>query len=161
MEANQIYWDMRLPQAFDTVEIRVADVCTGLDEAVMLAGLCRALVRTCHDRTESGKPCPEARPEILRAAHWVASRYGLDAKLVDVEAGHLIEARQVIEKLLAFTRPALEEHGDWEEVSALVSETLKQGNGASRQRRAYERAGRLEDVVDMLIEETAQGTDPT
>jgi carboxylate-amine ligase len=67
----------------------------------------------------------------------------------------------VIEKLLAFTRPALEEHGDWEEVSALVRGTLKQGNGARRQRRAYERAGRLEDVVDMLIEETAQGTDST
>jgi carboxylate-amine ligase len=60
----------------------------------------------------------------------------------------------MVEKLLAFVRPALEEAGDWEEVSALVGETLDRGNGANRQRRVYERTGRLEDVVDMLIEET-------
>jgi glutamate---cysteine ligase / carboxylate-amine ligase len=80
---------------------------------------------------------------------------------VDVEDECAVPAREVIEKLLVFARPALEEHSDWEEVSALVHDTLEQGNGAGRQRRAYERAGRLEDVVDMLIGETAQGTDAT
>src|SRR5215203_3270514 len=92
MEANQIYWDMRLPQELETVEIRVLDVCTSLDEAVMLAGLCHALVRTCHERARAGEPHPEVRPEILRAAHWIASRYGLEAKLVDVEARRSIPA---------------------------------------------------------------------
>ena len=158
MEANQIYWDMRLPQKLETVEIRVCDVCSSIDEAVMLAGLCRALVRTCHKGAEEEKPYPEVRPEILRAAHWVASRYGLGADLVDVEAGHLAPAKEVIEKLLAFTRPALEEHGDWKEVSVLVGDTLKRGNGAVRQCQVYERSGKLGDVVDALIEDTAKGT---
>ena len=117
--------------------------------------------RTCHERAERGEPYPEARPELLRTAHWAASRYGLDAELVDLEAQRAVPAREVIEALLAFTRPALEEHGDWEDVSKLTRETLERGNGARRQRRAYERAGRLEDVVDMLIEETGQGTGPT
>jgi carboxylate-amine ligase len=160
-EPTQVYWDVRLPEKLETVEIRVADACTKVDEAVMLAGLSRALVRTCHERAERGEPYPKTRPELLRTAHWVASRYGLDAELVDVEAGRAVPAREVIEALLAFTHPALEEQGDWEEVSALVDATLEQGNGARRQRRAYERAGRLEDVVDMLIEETAQGTHST
>jgi glutamate---cysteine ligase / carboxylate-amine ligase len=160
-EPTQVYWDIRLPEKLETVEVRVADVCTKVDEAVMLAGLSRALVRTCRERAEQGEPYPKTRPELLRTAHWVASRHGLDAELVDIENERTVPAREVIEKLLAFTRPALEEHGDWEEVSALVRGTLKQGNGARRQRRAYERAGRLEDVVDMLIEETAQGTDST
>jgi glutamate---cysteine ligase / carboxylate-amine ligase len=158
MEANQIYWDMRLPQKLETVEIRVCDVCSSIDEAVMLAGLCRALVRTCHKGAENEKPYPEVRPEILRAAHWVASRYGLGADLVDVEAGHLAPAKEVIEKLLAFTRRALEEHGDWKEVSVLVGDTLKRGNGAVRQCQVYERSGKLGDVVDALIEDTAKGT---
>jgi carboxylate-amine ligase len=158
-EPAQIYWDMRLPETLETVEIRVADSCTKVDEAVMLAGLSRALVRTCHERAERGEPYPKARPELLHTAHWVASRHGLDAELVDVEAERAVPVREVIEALLAFARPALEEHGDWEEVSTLVSDTLKQGNGARRQRRAHQHAGRLEDVVDMLIEETAQGTD--
>jgi carboxylate-amine ligase len=157
-EASQVYWDMRMPQKLDTVEIRVADVCTRIDEAIMLAALSRALVRTCHEAAERDEPYPRPRFEILRAAHWVASRHGLDAKLVDVKAEKAVPGREVIENLLAFARPALEEHGDWEEVSALAYETLERGNGARRQRKACERADRLEDVIDMLVEETAQGT---
>jgi glutamate---cysteine ligase / carboxylate-amine ligase len=126
----------------------------------MVAGLSRALVRSCRERAERREPYPSPRPELLRAAHWAASRHGLDAELVDVEAGRAVPAREMIERLLAFTRPALEEHGDWEEVSALVHDTLRQGNGARRQRRAYEHARRFEDVVDMLVEETAHGTNP-
>jgi carboxylate-amine ligase len=157
METSQVYWDIRLPQKLETAEIRVADVCSRIDEAVMLAGLSRALVRTCHERAQRWEPYPRARYELLRAAHWVASRHGLDAELVNIEAERVVPAREMIEKLLAFTRPALEEHGDWEEVSSLAHETLEQGNGARRQRKAYERAGRLEEVVDILVEETARG----
>ena len=157
MEASQVYWDMRLPEKLETVEIRVADVCTSVDEAVMLAGLSRALVRTCRERAERGEQYPRTRPELLRAAHWVASRHGLDAELVNAEAECAVPAREEIERLLAFARPALEEDGDWDEVSALVRETLEQGNGARRQRAAYGRAGRLEDVVDILVEKTARG----
>ena len=154
-DSTKVYWDIRLPEDLDTIEVRVMDVCSRADEAVMLAGLTRALVRTCYERQD---PYPKPRSELLRAAHWLASRHGLDAKLLDPEAGQAAPAREVIERMLAFARPALEEGGDWEEVSALVYETLEHGNGADRQRRTYEKAGRLEDVVDMLVEETAQGT---
>jgi carboxylate-amine ligase len=54
----------------------------------------------------------------------------------------MVPAREMIEKLLAFARPALEEGGDWEEVSFLACETLERGNGAARQRETYGRAGR-------------------
>ena len=120
------------PQKLETVEIRVCDVCSSTDEAVMLPALPRSRTHLPRSREEE-KPYPEVRPEILRAAHWVASRYGLGADLVDVEAGHLAPAKEVIEKLLPLTRRALEEHGDWEEVSVLVGDTLKRGNGAVRQ----------------------------
>ena len=158
MEASQVYWDIRMPEKLDTVEIRAADVCTRIDEAVMLAGLTRALVRTCLEAAERDRPYPRPRFEVLRAAHWVASRHGLDAQLVDVETEKTAPAREVIENLLAFVRPALEEHGDWDEVSSLARETLELGNGATRQRDAYNRSGRLEDVAEMLVEETARGT---
>ena len=157
-DSTKVYWDIRLPEDLDTIEVRVMDVSSRADEAVMMAGLTRALVSTCHERAEREEPYPKPRPELLRAAHWLASRYGLDAKLLDPETEQAIPARESIEKLLAFARPALEESGDWEEIFTLVHETLQRGNGANRQRRAYEKAGRLEDVVDMLVEETAQGT---
>ena len=159
LDAAGVYWDVRLPQKLDTIEIRVADVCARMDEAVMLAGLSRALVRTCRENAENDEPYPKARPELVRAAHFMASRHGLDADLVDLEAGRAVPARMMIDKTLAFARPALEDFGDWDEVSSLVRDLVEgEGNGASRQRRTYERTGRLEDVVDMLVEETARGT---
>lgn len=157
MDVESVYWDARLPEKHETVEIRVADVCTKLDEAVMLTGLVRALVRESHERASRNEPAPEVRPEVLTAAHWRASRYGLDTELVDVESRRAVPAREVINELLDFTRPALEDFGDWDEVSSLVEQTLQGGNGAQRQRRAYGKNGRLEDVVDALIGETALG----
>ena len=158
---HKIYWDMRLSEHYETVELRVMDACTRVDEAVMLAGLARALVRTCHERAQREEPYLKVRTELLRAAHWQAARYGLEGELVDVGEERTIPARQMIEKMMTFLRPTLEEGGDWKEVSVLVESTLKHGNGAMRQRQAYERAGRLEDIVDVLIEETAEGADPT
>jgi glutamate---cysteine ligase / carboxylate-amine ligase len=156
---SSIYWDVRLNEHLGTVELKVMDACSTVNEAVMLTGLARALVRTCHERAEREEPYPNLRPEFLHAAHRRASRHGLDTELLDLEAGRMIPAREMVEKLLTFARPALEEGGDWEEVSFLARETLERGNGASWQREAYGRAGRLEDVVDMLIEETVQETD--
>jgi len=75
-------------------------------------------------------------------------RNGLDDTLLDVKEGRLV-ARG--DREAARLR-------DWEEVYPLAGPALEHGNGATQQREAYERTGRLEDVVDMLIEETAQGT---
>ena len=157
-DATKIYWDARLPEKTETIEVRVADVCPTIDEAVMLAGLSRGLVRSCFESDGREEPYSASRPELLRAAHWRASRYGLEGELVDVEEERVVPAGYVVQKLLDFARPALEELGDWEEVSGLVRETLERGNGATRQRAVYRRTGRLEAVVDMLVEETARGT---
>jgi carboxylate-amine ligase len=63
----------------------------------------------------------------------------------------------LVESFLTFVRPALEEYGEWEEVSEIVHETMQHGTGATRQREAYKQAGRLEDVVDLIVRETANG----
>jgi len=136
-------------------------MCTRVDEAVMVAGLARALVRTCHEQVAREEPYPKVRTELLRGAHWLAARYGLEAELMDVEEERTVPAPQMIKRLMIYLRPALEENGDWQEVSALVGSTLKHGYGAMRQRQTYEHAGRLQDVVHLLIEETAEGADPT
>lgn len=157
-EATKIYWDVRLSERFPTVEFRVTDVCMTMDEAVMVAGLTRALARTCYEQASKGEPFPAARHEIIRAAHWRAARYGLDTELIDVGEQRAVPARLLVEKFLAFVRPSLEEYGDWDEVSSIVRETMQRGIGATRQREAYKRAGRLEDVVDLIVAETAKGT---
>jgi len=157
-DASKIYWDLRLPARVPTVEFRVTDVCLTIDEAVMIAGLARALTRTCYEDAMRDAPFPPARPELLRAAHWRAARYGLTEQLIDVAAARCVSAPELIDSLLGFVRPALEEAGDWDEVSAIVRQTLERGTGAERQRAAYQRRGRIEDVVDFVLEETARGT---
>ena len=156
-DASRLYWDARLPARLPTVELRVMDACSTVDEAVMVAGLARALVRTAHEGALEGRPYPAPRQEVLRAAHWRAARYGLDGTLVDPGAERQVPAAELIEKLLGRLRPALEAGGDWEEVSRLVRRTLEGGNSAARQRRVLERTGSLTAVVDALLEETAAG----
>ena len=156
-DASKIYWDARPSSHAETLEFRVADVCPTVDETVMVAGLSRALTMTCLEEFRAGKPLDSPRPELLQAARWRASRFGLDGDLIDVHAKKSVPSRDVIEGLLSFVRPALELQGDWEEVSGIVHKTLDQGNSASRQRWAFAQAGRLEDVIDLILRETMQG----
>jgi carboxylate-amine ligase len=157
-EATQICWDVRLSERFPTLEFRVTDVCMTVDEAVMMAGLARGLVRTCYEQALLHAPYKAVRPELLRAAHWCAARSGLDTELIDVEAEHSVPARQLVEKFLDFVRPALEEFGEWDEVYLIAQETMQQGNGAARQRKVYKSSGSLEDVVDFVVTQTSKGT---
>lgn len=159
-DASKIYWDIRPSSHFETIEFRVTDVCASIEETVMVAGLCRALARTCYGHAERGLPIAHARPELLRAAKWRASRYGLDGELIDIDARLAVPAAQLIEKFLEFLRPTLEDAGEWDEIGTLVRETIDRGTGAKRQRDAYAIRGRFEDVVDHLIKETARGTGP-
>jgi carboxylate-amine ligase len=154
-EPTKLYWDVRPSTRFETLEFRVADVCLGVDEAVMVAGLARALAFTCHQAALRGEPDPAPRPELLRAAKWRAARHGLGADLVDVLGRRSRPAPELVEAFLGAVRPGLEAGGDLEEVTELVRATVARGTGADRQRRALARAGRLEAVVDLVVEETA------
>ncbi len=153
-DETKIYWDVRPSGRFPTVEFRVTDVCTTVDEAVMIAALVRALARTAYREHVEETPYETVRHELLRAAHWQAARYGLDGELVDVEQRRKIPAKELIEAYLASLRDALEEAGDYDEVSALVRDVLTGGNGAARQRAALARNGSIEDVVDSIVEQT-------
>lgn len=156
-DGSHIYWDVRPSSHVETLEFRVADVCMGVDEAVMIAGLLRALARACHDEWKRGEPFALVRPELLRAAMWRASRFGLDGELIDVRAKKAVPAAELVGSLLGFLKPWLEEAGEWEEVTALVQETQARGTGACRQREVFKRTGRLEDVVDLIVKETERG----
>jgi carboxylate-amine ligase len=156
-DASNLYWDTRPSSHAETLEFRVADVCPTVDEAVMVAGLCRALARTCLEQHRSGMPLDAPRHELLKAARWRASRFGLDGELIDAYKKRSAPARVLVEAMLTFLRPALEADGDWDEVSGIVRKTLDHGNSARRQLRAFAQSGRLEAVVDLILRETVQG----
>lgn len=156
-DATKIYWDIRIPERTETLEFRVTDASSTVDGTVMIAGLVRALTRTCYEQAIRNEPFPAAHRDLLHAAHWRAARHGVEEDLIDVTEARAVPATELIERFLSLVRPALEQEGDWEEISSLVGETLRGGTGAMRQRQAYQQAGRMEDVVDLIVTETARG----
>jgi glutamate---cysteine ligase / carboxylate-amine ligase len=155
--STQICWDIRLSERFPTIEFRITDACTTIDETVMIAGLVRALVKTCYEQACMHEPYYPVRSELLLAANWYAARSGVSATLIDMESKQAVAAQAQIASLLEFVRPALKEMEEWDEVSALVQATLQQGSSADRQRAIYDRTGSLEAIVDLLVQETARG----
>ncbi|WP_435006256.1 carboxylate-amine ligase [Tundrisphaera lichenicola] len=155
-DGSKIYWDIRPSTHFETLEFRIADVCPTVDEAVMIAGLCRALAIASLDDSTPELPSMGHRPEILRASKWRAARFGLEGDLIEPHELKAVPARRVVHAFLEFLRPTLDQLGDWEEISGLVGNVLDRGNGAARQRRVFLNSGRHEDVVDFLIIETSR-----
>jgi glutamate---cysteine ligase / carboxylate-amine ligase len=150
-DASFLYWDVRPSARYDTLEFRAADASLDVDGAVMVAGLCRALARTAAAEATSGTPGPRLRSELYGAARWRAARYGVEGALVDLAECTTAPAPDVVQRLLAHLRPALDEEGDWDEVSALVDGAVQGGNGAVRQRAAFARRGDLDDVLRLLL----------
>ena len=154
IDDGQVYWDVRLSRKQQTLEFRVADTCTSVDEAVLHAALCRALAATAKAEAERDAPLPPVAPELLRAAKWRAARFGVSELLMDPVKAESMPARELVARLLEHVRDALEESGDWDEVSELTEQVLRNGTSADRQRHCLARSGNLADVVDHLVRET-------
>jgi carboxylate-amine ligase len=147
LDDGMIYFDARLSAKFPTVEIRVADVCTDIRDAVLLAGLARALVDRAHRQARDGEPPAPVGIPLLRAASWRAARWGTGGELVDPLTGRREPAWQVIGKLLERITPELRSNGDLAEVTAGLDRIRQGGTGADRQRAAYAEGGDLDAVV--------------
>ncbi|MGH8881966.1 MAG: carboxylate-amine ligase, partial [Stackebrandtia sp.] len=159
MDRRSIFWDVRPSAHLPTIEIRVADVAATSYEGPLFAALVRGLVALASQAVERGDRGPRIAPELLRAASWRAARDGLEGKGIDARTGRLRDTRDLVGALLAEVRPVLEAWGDWDQVTAWWRRLQDHGSGAARQRNAYARRGRLDDVVDCLIEQNQPGSD--
>jgi glutamate---cysteine ligase / carboxylate-amine ligase len=151
LDQGMAYFDARLAQNYPTVELRVPDVCAGLDDTLLVAALSRALITVAVDAEVD-----TWRSELLRVANWRASRHGLADRLVDPSTRSLAPAREVINSLVEHVQPALEEADDLDQVHALIERLFATGNGATHQRRVFETTGSLEAVVDDAVRRTRE-----
>ena len=154
-DAKMAYFDVRPSSHAPTLELRICDACPLVDDAVLIAGLFRAMVRDAEKAIERGDP-RDIRPLPLhRAAIWQAARGGLSGKLLDDSAHpRPSTAPDVVRRLVTDLRETLEELGDWDEVSELAETALARGNSADRQRAAFVQHGDLGDVMRSVVEET-------
>lgn len=157
LDAKQIYWHVRPSRRFPTLEFRIADGCTTLDEVMLQAALTRALVAIAQRDHAAERPPPEVPEPMLRAATWRAARSGIAGTLLDPVRGEPIPARAAMAMLMDHLGPALDDLGDRRQVEPTLDLLLRRGNSAERQRRAVAGHGRLEDAVDLLVEETTAG----
>ena len=156
LDEGMVYFDARLAQHYPTVEIRAADVCFTVEEAVVLAALCRGLVETAAQEWELGKEAPDVPTSMLRLATWQAGREGLEGNLLDWRTGRPVPSWTVLDALVDHVGAALEDAGDLVVVQEGLARVREEGNGAVRQRAMLARTGRLVDVVAESVRTTAQ-----
>jgi YbdK family carboxylate-amine ligase len=152
-DSSHLYWDLRPSSHLPTLEFRLADVCTEVDDVVLHAALVRSLVRVLAGRVERGEPCPQVRSELLRAARWRAARHGLDGQLFDALRRELVPARVAVRRLLAELQDDLRDHDEWSVVVELVERLFERGTSASRQRRTWLRTGDWREVAARIVRE--------
>ena len=154
LDDGMLYYDARLSAAYPTVEIRVSDTCTDVDDAVLAAALARALVETVAETDRPGRARPQ-RPAARRLVACGAlrpDRRPRPSGVVGPGAGR----RRPRERWPTPWAPALEAAGDTDLVDDGLSRLATRGPGARRQRQAFERSGDLRDVVADLVARTAE-----
>ncbi|MET7303951.1 glutamate--cysteine ligase [Embleya sp. NPDC005575] len=149
----RVYWQIRLSDRYPTVEIRAMDVQLRVEDAVMLAGLVRALVTTVLRDATAGQPVPRPAPEFVAAAEWHAARHGLTDVLIDPHAPRRLKAGELVGRLMDYVAPVLADTGDARQIDALVHRLLREGTGADRQRETFRRGGR-DALLRLLVSES-------
>jgi carboxylate-amine ligase len=158
LDDGMVYWDVRPSANFPTVEVRVADVPATVAETVLYATLVRALVTTVVDDEKRGVSIPFVPPHVLKSAYWTAARYGLEGELIDLADGYQLRPAPVLlDALVERVTPALTASGDDAMVRSEVARVVSDGNGATRQRRAWQRREDVSDVVDDAAAATVEG----
>ena len=153
IDEAMVYFDARLAQKYPTVEIRVADVCTDIDDVLVVAALTRALVQTEASATDAATPW---RVEMLRAGRWLARRFGLTGTLLDPRPGEQRPVREVVDLLIDHVAEALRTSEDDDLVREGVERMLRDGGGASLQRAAGGEDTDLDAVAQDLLRRTRE-----
>jgi carboxylate-amine ligase len=157
---------MRPSARYPTLEMRLTDVCTRLDDAVSIAAIFLCLLSMLYRLKQQNQRWRIYLNSLIKENRWLAQRYGCDGELVDFGKGVRVPYRDLLEEIIELVRPDAERFGCVAEV-AHAREIVRRGTSAHRQVAAYREAlaagaGRdeaLKAVVDMLIEETVRGTD--
>jgi carboxylate-amine ligase len=154
--AKKIWWDIRLHPFFDTLEFRICDAQSRVDDTIALAALMQAIVVKLHKLRWQNVSVRMYPRRLIDENRWRAARYGLNGKLIDFGRKCEVDTRRIIEEILEFVAPEVDELGTRAEM-AHIERILLEGTGADRQLAVWERTHDLKEVVDHIIAETYQG----
>jgi carboxylate-amine ligase len=156
--ASKIWWDVRPSWSYPTLEFRICDVCTRVEEAVCIGAIFQAIIAKLWKLRRDNLTFRQYGAAFIEENKWRAVRYGLDGKLIDFGQRQQLPARDLIHELVDYVDDVLDELGSRREVEYAYT-ILEHGSSADRQLATFERTGSLEAVVDQLIQETVEGVD--
>jgi len=163
-DATKLWWDLRPSDRFPTLEMRITDCCTTLEDTLSIAALFRCLLRMLWRLKRENQRWRLYARMLIDENRWRAQRYGFDQGLVDFGKGAIVPYAKLLEEILSLIEPDARHFGCLAEVSH-AREILARGTSARRQLAVFEevlsaganRVDALNAVVDWLIAETVRG----
>lgn len=163
-DATKLWWDVRPSARYPTIEMRVSDVCTRIDDAVTVAALFQSLLAMLYRRRLENQRWRTYADMLVAENTWRAQRYGVEGSLMDFGRGELVPYRDLVEEILALVREDAIDLGCLE-AAERASQIVAEGTSADRQLATFRSAAAaakstdeaLRDVVDELIVDTRTG----
>jgi carboxylate-amine ligase len=156
-DGSKIWWDCRPHHAYPTLEFRICDVSTRVDEAICVAAIFQAIIAKLWKLRRDNMTFRIYPADLIEENKWRAVRYGLDGKLLDLGKQKELPARDLIREMIEwFLDDVLDELGSRKEVE-YAYRILDEGTSADRQLATFQKTGDLNAVVDQLIRETSEG----
>jgi carboxylate-amine ligase len=155
---THIWWDIRLHPKWGTVEVRICDAVTRVEDAVAITAYCQALVKLYSEMYERNEPIPSFHRILTTENKWLAARYGLEAPVMDLATGrrNRVPVAQLIRRRLRDIEPHARELGADRELDG-IREILRRGNGSDRQLRVFNANRDIVEVVREIADATEAG----
>jgi glutamate---cysteine ligase / carboxylate-amine ligase len=156
---KKIWWDLRPHPIFGTLEFRVCDIATRLEECLALAATMQAIIVKFYTMFEENTTFRVYRRALINENKWRAQRYGLDGKLIDFGKRSEVETKALIHEVVELVDDVVDMLGSRKEVEYLLH-IAEHGSSADRQLRVFEESGGdLKAVVDNIVKETMEGVE--
>jgi glutamate---cysteine ligase / carboxylate-amine ligase len=152
---THIWWDIRLHPRLGTIEIRICDAVTRLEDVVAIAAYCQALVKHYSERFDAGDEIPSFHRILTTENKWLAARYGLEAPVMDLASGsrNRKPVAHAIRRTLKLVEPHARELGAEAELAG-IEDILRRGNGADQQLRIFNANRDIVEVVREIADAT-------
>jgi glutamate---cysteine ligase / carboxylate-amine ligase len=152
---THIWWDIRLHPRFGTIEVRVMDAVTRVEDTTALTAYVQGLVKHYSEAYEAGRELPSYHRILTTENKWLAARYGLEAPVMDLVTGrrNRVPVAQLVRRALREIEPHARELGSERELDG-IRDILARGNGADRQLRVFNANRDIVEVVSEIADAT-------
>lgn len=155
-DATKIWWDIRPHPKFPTLEFRICDIPTRVDDTIAVAALFQAIVAKLDTLIEKNLGFRLYHRRLIQENKWRAIRYGLDGMLLDLGKQKEVPVKDLIRELLEFVDDAVDPLDSRREIEHIHT-ILDRGTSADEQLRVFgDSGGDFKEVVDMLIRNTME-----